>query len=130
GGKTWRFGLDTMATAGDNHCAIGPPPDRRFYFSGIRNNGPHPADADTILVYASRDSGRTWQDTSFQTPWRNSFDRQFWIADDTRSRYAGRVYLVGHGLGRAADGGPMAHDNWVFLLWRSLRGGLTFERPI
>jgi hypothetical protein len=127
GGKSWRVAIDTTFAAGDNHCAIGP--DKRFYFVGIRNE-PKFGETDSLTLRVSRDSGRTWQDTILQTPWRGGFDRQFLVLDDTQSPYHGRVYLAAHTQGKAASGGPMAADNWVFVLWRSLRGGISFERPI
>jgi hypothetical protein len=40
------------------------------------------------------------------------------------------VYLAAHTIGKSVSGGPMARDNWVFVLWRTLHSGTSFERPI
>src|ERR1051325_3715714 len=123
GGMTWSAVLQERAQhglLGDPGCAFGP--NNNAYSTVINNAGK----ASRLVVQHSVDGGRTWMPSAIPLP-NSGIDRDHVIADNTGSKYRGRVYLYGQFSAHQFDGGntPMG-----FTLWRSLDGGQTFDRPV
>jgi hypothetical protein len=71
-------------------------------------------------IWRSADGGRTWKETT-----RFAFvDRQGIIVDETRGRFAGRIYI--NGVSKGYDGGEPAS----VVLYRSTDGGSSFVGPV
>jgi hypothetical protein len=139
-GKTWRLATEFASgatTAGmDNHCAFGSD-GTAFFITGVLDlaKEEHP-DADDLdhkpgsyeyfLSRRSTDGGHTWSDW-YKIPHGTGVDRQYIIADDTNSKYHGRVYITGQIEVYSIDN---ESQGLAFSLWRSLDNGATFERPL
>jgi hypothetical protein len=142
-GKTWWLSTEYQPTATanamDNHCAFGP--DGTAYFvQGIQETNPpkpdpprddldyDPDSHDFMYLFSRRstDGGHTWSDW-YKIPQSVEGDRQYVIADDSNSKYRGRVYVTGH-VGVLSVHGEK--QGTAFTLWRSLDNGATFERPL
>lgn len=134
-GRSWHAGGPTAtdSVSGDNHCIIGRDGQMHFV-STIISLTPSTVPAapivgrlrSRIVVRSSGDSGRTWHEGRVEPP--ANVDRMYLAIDESNGPYRGRMYLSG-------TSGVMSVDSTYLrgghlMLWRSLDGGTTFERPL
>ena len=121
GGKSWSPTLEVGRTdfVGDPTCAFGP--DGAAYISALALS-PVAVPDHEMLVYASRDGGRTW----VQPVVLPFIDRQWLVADQTSGARRGSLYLHGNAVRDATVDGD---ERIVFTFYRSRDGGATFSEP-
>lgn len=124
GGKTWTRSLDNPQLIDTGDPAVGYGPDGTGYFTVLTSRG-HPLekipakpahgwDGRKTIIYRLPAGASQWE-----APVTVRFaDREYIVADSTKSKYHGRVYVTG-------DPRPVAG----FVLFTSTDGGRTFNDP-
>ncbi len=120
GGATWEQTL--AASSGDNACTFGV--DWVALFTTDLVTIPPNDTVPSLAAFYATDGGFHWEPASFKGAARME-DRDFIIADQSRSRYRGRVYISGTLYTKNLDGGLLGTVG----LYRSLDGGKTYELP-
>ncbi len=120
GGATWDQTL--LASSGDNACTFGA--DGVALFSTDLVTIPRNDTGPSLGAFYSADGGFHWMPATFKGAARMD-DRDFIIADQSESRYRGRVYIAGTLSTKNLDGAPLG----AIALYRSLDGGKTYELP-
>jgi len=124
GGKSWEFAVsnDTGILSGDPSCTFGTRDSA--YFSAIERNE---TGSQELMVYRSRDGGKTWSPPVKMLGSAPLVDRPYVIVDHSGGRYQRRVYVHGQIQQQTVDGENIGRS---IALWRSLDGGATYEGPI
>ncbi len=120
GGATWEQTL--AASSGDNACTFGV--GGVALFSTALVTIPYNDTVPSLGAFYSADGGFRWMPATFKGLARIN-DRDFIIADQSQSRYRGRVYISGMLLTKNLDGGMLGTVG----LYRSLDSGKTYELP-
>src|SRR5260370_7663230 len=87
----------------------------------IRSNSVAGIEGET-LIYRSSDGGLKWEKPVILP----LLDREYLAVDQSSGKYRGRIYLTGNTYDRTVDG----HFRMIFLLLRSVDGGMTFQPTV
>jgi len=122
-GATWEPVLDTnkYKFSGDPTCALGAGGAAYYVALGTTEDGKNWAP-----VYRSADGGKTWAEPTLLHGF-HGLDREYVTVDNTKSKYAGRVYVHATGWARGMEGERKAADLSVFT---SSDRGAHFMGPI
>lgn len=122
-GASWEPVLDTSnyKFSGDPTCALGAGGAAYYVALGTTEEGKNWAP-----VYRSADGGKTWSEP-VQLSGFHGLDREYVTVDNTKSKYAGRVYVHATGWARGMEGERKAADLSVFA---SSDHGAHFYGPV
>jgi len=113
-GRTWQVSLERRDSTITADAAVAYGVDGSALFATLARWG----------MYRSRDGGKTWDPPS-KTPPAYGWDREYLIADFTRGKYHGRIYMnstvsvpwvsdsSGPGFGGAQKENAVAHSKGV-----------------
>jgi hypothetical protein len=124
GGTMWSLVVaDTIkgpeTWVADPSCAYGP--NGAVYFASMASP------PSRLTAFYSRDRGRSWG-TSNLILGSFSVDRDYITVDNTMGPYGGRVYVYAQTPALWFDDETTPPWWWGIRLWRSLDGGVTYER--
>ena len=125
GGKNWSRVLteDERMVSADPACVFGINGSAHFTIMSI-DRGRKPV--QLLKAYHSNDGGKTWTASKLPGGSTDSIDREFLVADTTNSMHRGRVYIHAQLPISNVDGSRTK----TFVLYRSVDGGKTYERPV
>jgi hypothetical protein len=118
GGKTWIPTLEGSVLDNTSDPAVAFGPDGTAYYAAAWL-GPAgtPRDKREMLMFRSRDGGRTWS-----TPVKFTYsDREYITVDETNGKYRGRVYVNGNNR--------VPYGVSDFVVFRSNDQGATWAGP-